>query len=395
MLLKAALIIKGTDSLPIHGGCIAIEQDTIIAVGKAADFATSEVEQAIDYPSCTILPGLIDCHVHLFLEGISDVKIRQQRWKETSDLTLLRARENLKRALSKGVTTVRDLGGPYGISSIMQQAIKKKIFAGPRILTCNRAISITGGHFHYAGGREADGPAEIIKAVREQIKAGAECIKLMMTGMVNFQTENAGIIELTAEETQAAVTESRRFHCPVSVHANGIQGVRQALTAGVQTIEHGALLDEATIDLLSQSTIYWTPTLTPFLQMLNYSKKHNTPALPKDGLERVYTAHSKAVKRGIAAGAKIIAGTDAGALGVQHGDIWQEIALFVSLGMQPLQAIAAATGAAAKVLGISDHTGTISAGKNADILVVQGNPLKNMQFLQNIVQVYKDGVSVN
>lgn len=395
MLIKANLIIDGTGSLPIHDGCIAVEQSTITAVGKVSDFATSEVEQAVDYSACTILPGLIDCHVHLFLEGISDVKVRQQRWKETREITLLRARENLERTLQKGVTTVRDLGGPYGISSIFQQAVKKKVFTGPRILTCNQTISITGGHFHYAGGREADGPAEMVKAVREQVKSGAECIKLMMTGMVNFQTENAGAVEFSAEEIQAAVIEARRFNRPVSVHANGIQGVRQALAAGVQTIEHGALLDEATTDLLSQSPVYWAPTLTPFLQMLNYSKKHTFPTLPESGLERVYAEHSNAVKRGIAAGGRIIAGTDAGALGVQHGDVWQELALFVTLGMPPLQAIAAATGLAAKVLGISDHTGTIGVGKTADIIVIQGNPLENIHFLRNIIQVYKDGVGIN
>ncbi len=395
MLIKTDLIIDGTGSRPLHGGCIAIEQSTIIAVGKVSDFAASEVEQAVDYSACTVLPGLIDCHVHLFLQGICDVKARGQRWQELREITLLRARENLKRTLSKGVTTVRDLGGPYGISLILQQAIKKAVLTGPQILTCNQAISITGGHFHYAGGREADGPAEMVKAVREQVKAGADCIKLMLTGMVNFQTENAGVVELAAEETQAAVIEARRFNRSVSVHANGIQGVRQALAAGVQTIEHGALLDEATTDLLSQSPVYWTPTLTPFRQMLNYSKNHTSPTLPEAGLARVYTEHLKTVKRGIARGAKIIAGTDAGALGVQHGDVWQEVALFVTLGMPPLQAIAAATGLAAMALGISDHTGTIRVGKNADLLVIQGNPLEDIQLLQNIIQVYKDGIAVN
>ena len=394
MLIKVGLIIDGTGSLPIHNGCIAVEHNTIIACGKISDFAASEVEQAVDYSAYTILPGLIDCHVHLFLEGISDETVREQRWKEPREITLLRARENLNRTLNKGVTTIRDLGGPYNISSILRQAVNKKMFAGPRILTCNQAISITGGHFHYAGGREADGPSEVIKAVREQIKAHADCIKVMLTGMVNFQTEKSGAVEFSVEETQAAVTEARRFNRQVSVHANGIQGVRQALAAGVHTIEHGALLDEATTDLLSHSQTYWSPTLTPFLQMLNYSKEHVSRTLPQSGLERVYIQHCQAVKRGIAAGARIIVGTDAGALGVQHGDLWQELALFVDLGMPPLEAIAAATSLAAKVLDISDHTGTIAVGKAADMIVIQGNPLKNMQYLQNIIQVYKAGVGI-
>lgn len=394
MLIKTGLLIDGTGSPPQTGYYIALENGKIAAIGRETDFTKCQVSQATDYSAYTVLPGLIDSHVHLFLEGISDSKIREQRWRETKELTLLRAVNNLNISLRKGVTTVRDLGGPSKIATTLKRAIKEKVITGPRILTCNQSISITGGHFHYAGGREADGPTEIIKAIREQVKLGADCIKIMLTGCVNFQTENAGVIEFSMEELCAAVTEAQRFNRLVSVHANGIDGIRQALVAGVETIEHGALLDEETTDLLSHSPGYWIPTLTPFFQMLHYSKEHPTNTLPEAGLEKVYTDHCAMVKRGIEAGANIIAGTDAGSLGVQHGDLWQELALFATLGMTPLQAIASATGLAAKAIGIGEHTGIIAPGKNADLLIIQGNPLDNMQYLRNIIQVYKDGIGI-
>lgn len=394
MLIKVGLLIDGTGFPPQHDRYLDIEKGKIAAVGCEADFAADQVGQAVDYSSYTVLPGLIDAHVHLFLEGITEAKIREQRWREPKEVTLLRAAKNLELTLRKGVTTVRDLAGPDGMSVTLQQAVSKKILFGPRVLTCNRAISVTGGHFYYAGGREADGPAEIAKAVREQIKAGAECIKIMMTGSVNFRTENAGAVEFSAEEIQAAVTEAERFNRPVSVHANGVQGVRRALAAGVQSVEHGALLDDETTDILCGSSAYWVPTITPFVQMLNYSRGRSTVNLPETGLERVYARHCAMVKRGIEAGAKIVAGTDAGALGVEHGDVWQEIALLAALGMPPIRAIAAGTGLAAQMLGVGEGTGIVAVGKKADLLVIDGNPLADMQSLRNIVQVYKDGDKV-
>jgi len=394
MLLRAGMLVDGTGGQPQYDCYIAVDGDNITAVGRETDFSSALVGQALDYSAYCLLPGLIDSHVHLFLEGIADPKERQGRWKENRDITLLRAAQNLGLTIRQGVTTVRDLAGPHGIGLALKQAVNANVLSGPGILTCNQGISVTGGHFHYAGGREADGALEIAQAVREQVQAGADCIKLMLTGCVNFQTEDAGAVELSETELTAAVAEAERHNRLVSVHANGIAGVRQALSAGVRTIEHGALLDEATTDLLSSSQTYWTPTLTPFFQMLNYSKQYVSSSLPTAGLERVYSKHCAMLRRAIAAGAKIIAGTDAGSQGVQHGDLWQELALLAQLGMAPLQAIASATGLAAKAAGISNDIGSIAAGQKADLLVIEGNPLDDIQCLRNVVQVYKKGIAI-
>lgn len=393
MLFRAGMLIDGTGAPPMRDCFLSIEGGRVAAVGRQADFAAGAVAAAVDYSACAILPGLIDCHVHLFLEGIADMKVRGERWRDPAEITLLRAAKNTEAALRKGVTTVRDLGGPAGIATILKKAVAENVLAGPRILTCHRAISAPGGHFHYAGGREASGPTEVGRAVREQLKAGADVIKLMVTGMVNFRSESAGAIELGGLEVQAAVREAGRFARPVSVHANGSEGVKQAVAAGARTLEHGALLDAATVDLLAASGVYWVPTLTPFRRMLDYGTGHTVAALPPSGLQRVYDSHRAMVGRAIAAGARVVAGTDAGSFDVRHGEVWQEVALFVESGMPPLKAIAAATGLAAEAVGLAD-AGTIAAGKRADFIVVAGNPLADMTLLGKVAHVYKDGVKI-
>ncbi|MDT8902562.1 amidohydrolase family protein [Anaeroselena agilis] len=392
MLIKAGLLLDGSGAPPCYDRFIAVENGKIAAVGGEDDFAVEQVERAVDYSPYTVLPGLIDCHVHLFLEGIADMETRRCRWREGREIMLFRAARNLELTLRKGVTTVRDLGGPYGIATTLKQAVGKKVLPGPRVLTCHRSISVPGGHFHYAGGREASGPEEIAKAVREQTEAGADCVKLMATGLVDFRTGKAGAPELTKEDIESAVAEARRVGSSVSVHANGADGVQRALIAQADTIEHGILMGEKTLDLFDGSSAYWVPTLSPLRQMLACGPAN--PAQPEVGLERIYSGHCALVRRGIDAGADIIAGTDAGSLGVAHGEVWQELALFTALGMSPPDAVQAATGRAAKAIGVSDVTGTVEPGKNADLLVVRGNPLRNMSFLRNVIQVYKDGESI-
>jgi imidazolonepropionase-like amidohydrolase len=394
MLIKVGILIDGTGRRPQADMYVEVDNGRIKAVGRSADFAADAVLQAVDFSQQTVLPGLIDTHVHLFLEGIYDLQERGRRWQEDKEFTIVRGVKNLEMTLRKGVTTVRDLGGPYAISSFLKKAVRRQVLEGSRIWTANRAISITGGHFNYAGGREADGPAAMVKAVREQVKEGADCIKVMMTGCVNFQKENAGIVELTVAETEALVNEAHRMGKHVAVHANGVDGVRQALAAGVQTLEHGALLDERAVDELAASSACWIPTLLPFRRMLDYSCEYKAVTLPQVGLENVYYSHQAMVRRGIAAGAKIVAGTDAGALGVEHGDLWWELALLVEAGLAPLTAISAATSLAAEAIGLEDEVGRLVAGKQADILVVEGNPLEDISCLRNVRQVYKAGVAV-
>ncbi|HWR05645.1 amidohydrolase family protein [Sporomusa sp.] len=391
MLIKAGLLIDGTGK-PAQAACyLAVKDGFIAGVGKAQDFAADQVAAALDYSEFTIMPGLIDPHVHLFLEGISDLKARTLRWKEDKDITLVRAVKNLSQTLKQGVTTVRDLGGSYGINSLLKKAVNQKVVTGPRVLNACQAISITGGHFHYAGGREADGPEEMIKAVREQAKAGADCIKIMMTGCVNFVRQDAGIVELSLDEAQAVANEGRRLNKPLAAHANGVDGVRQALAIRVTTLEHGALIDEDTADLIASSGVYWIPTLVPFERMLAYGRKYQTKTLPPDGIEAVYSRHQAMIVRAYHAGAKIVAGTDAGALGVEHGDVWREIYLLVECGLPPAAALRAATGLAAEAIGAGKELGTLEAGKRADLLVLAGNPLTDITCIRKLVRVFKDG----
>ncbi|QDR80154.1 metal-dependent hydrolase family protein [Sporomusa termitida] len=391
MLIKTGLLIDGTGRDAQAACYLAVKDGFIAGIGKAEDFAVDQVNAAVDYSTCTVMPGLLDPHVHLFLEGISDLRTRSLRWKEDKDITLIRAVRNLALTLSKGVTTVRDLGGPYGVNSLLKKAVRQKVAPGPGVLSACQAISVTGGHFHYAGGREADGPGEMLKAVREQAKAGADCIKIMMTGCVNFVRQDAGIVELSPAEAQAAANEAQHLQKPLAAHANGVAGVRQALTIGVTTLEHGALIDEATADLIAEKGVYWIPTLVPFERMLAYGRQHQTRTLPPDGIEAVYCRHQAMVRRAYQAGAKIVAGTDAGALGVEHGDVWREICLLVECGLPPLAALRAATGLAAEAMGLGQELGTLETGKKADFLILAGNPLIDITSIRNIVKVVKEG----
>lgn len=390
-LLKTGLLIDGTGRAPQAACYLALENGYIAGVGKADDFAVALVEAAVDYSQYTVMPGLIDPHVHLFLEGISDVKARTLRWQEDKETTLLRAVNNLGRTLRQGVTTVRDLGGPFGINVFLKKAVKQGIINGPEVLTACQAISITGGHFHYAGGREADGPEEMVKAVREQARNNADCIKIMMTGSVNFIRQDAGVVELSLAETQAAAAEARHLKKAVAVHANGNDGVRQAIAAGVTTIEHGALIDEATADIIAGSGVYWIPTLVPFERMWAYGRSHKTKTMPAQGIEAVYLKHQAMVMRAYQNGARIVAGTDAGALGVGHGDMWREVSLLVECGLPTAAAIYAATGLSAQAIGMEQEIGTVAAGKKADLLLLAGNPLADINCLKNVVQVFKAG----
>ncbi|BBB89722.1 MAG TPA: amidohydrolase family protein [Methylomusa anaerophila] len=391
MLVKAGLLIDGTGNEPQADACFAVEKGRIIAIGRIRDFSSEQVANAVDYSGFTVLPGLIDTHVHLFLEGIFDLKERSLRWKDEKDITLIRAVKNIARTIQHGVTTIRDLGGPHNINTVLKQAVRRSVISGPRVLTCNRAISITGGHFHYAGGREADGAEEMVKAVREQARAGADCIKVMMTGCVDFNRQDAGTVELSRIEAEMLFKEASKLGKPVAVHANGIEGVRQALACGATTVEHGALLKEETVEEIVRSSAYWIPTLIPFQRMLDYSEEYNTKSLPYDGIHTVYARHREMVGRAAKMGARIVAGTDAGALGVEHGDLWWEISLLIECGLSAGAAIHAATGLAAQAIGIADEVGTLEVGKRADFIVVNGNPLQEIKNLNKINKVYKDG----
>ncbi|MDR1702271.1 MAG: amidohydrolase family protein [Sporomusaceae bacterium] len=394
-LFRAGFFIDGTGCEVKRDVYFAVAGGRIGDIGRRDDFAAADAEAAADFSEYSVLPGLIDGHAHLFMEGVFDLKERSRRRKEEGkDETLIRGLNNFARARQNGVTTVRDLGGSFAIGSVLKKAAAQKMISGVRVLTAHQAISITGGHFYYAGGREADGAAEVVKAVREQVKKNADLIKFMLTGCVNFVREDAGFVEYSPPETEALIKEAHALGRKVAVHANGVKGVRQALSLGVDTLEHGALLDEETVDLVCEKEVYWLPTLLPFQRMLDYSLLHEVPSLPRAGLESVYHRHLAMVARAVKNQAKIVAGTDAGALGVEHGDVWRELALLVKCGMKNTDAVRAATSLAAEALGISHDTGSLTPGKRADFIAVSGNAAADITCLQQVKTVFQNGSCV-
>ena len=389
-VIKAGAVFTGDEE--INEPCyILVEQGLIKDIILVRNSALPE-GRLIDLSDLYVLPGLIDCHVHLFMEGIFDMPERGRRWKETREITLLRAAENLERTIKSGVTTVRDLGCPPQMTAVLAEAIKKKIVLAPDLLRAGQAISITGGHFYYSGNYQADGAEEVRKAVRVLCREKVQVIKLMLTGCVNFVLQNAGAVEFTQEEIVTAVEEAHRLGRKAAVHVNGKEGVKLALDSGADTIEHGALLDDDIIDYLTEKDFYWIPTLIPFQRMYDYGVEYDYAAFPPEKVAAVYEKHYSTVRKAFAAGVKIAVGTDAGSLGVLHGDVLSEIKLLKQYGgLKPKEALQAATKWAAEALGVEESRGTLAIGKKADIIGVKKNPLADLDSLREIAFVCHSG----
>lgn len=389
-IIKVGSVFTGDKE--INEPCyIVVERGLIKDIVLVRNSALPE-GKLIDLSDLYILPGLIDCHVHLFMEGIFDMAERAERWKEVWEITLLRAAKNLERTIKSGVTTVRDLGCPSKITAVLSEVVKKKIILAPDVLRAGQAISITGGHFYYSGNYQADGIEEIRKAVRVLCREKVQVIKLMLTGCVNFVLQNAGAVEFTREEVITAIEEAHRLGKKVAVHVNGEEGVKLALDCGADTIEHGALLDEDIIDYLTEKDFYWIPTLIPFQKMYDYGVEYDYAAFPPENIAAIYEKHYLTVRKAFEAGVKIAVGTDAGSLGVLHGDVLSEIKLLNQYGgLNQKEALQAATKWAAEALGLKESRGTLAVGKKADIIGVKKNPLSDLDNLKEIVFVCHNG----
>lgn len=350
----------------------------------------------LDFSDLILLPGLIDCHVHLFMEGIYDMGTRTKRWKEGRELTLLRAAKNLEQTLRSGVTTIRDLGGPEKLVGVLNQGVKEGVLSGSRVIRAGQAICITGGHFYYGGNYQADGVEELRKAVRVLCKEKVQVVKIMLTGCVNFVKQDAGFVEFTRKETEAIIHEAHRLGRKVAVHVNGEAGVRLALEAGADTIEHGALLQESCIEWMKEKLFYWVPTLIPFQRMYDYGRDYHYPAFPVEKVAEIYGQHQRVVSKAREAGMKIVAGTDAGALGVAHGNLAGEMSLLKKYGgFTAQEAILAGTLWAAEALGLEKEIGSLEVGKKADIIGVRENPLQDIDRIKQVAAVWKDGQLVH
>lgn len=399
-IFKNALLIDGNGAEPLDEGCIVIDGAHIVYAGRTDHQVLEKYPHsaATDLKGLTLMPGLIDTHVHLSLHG--SPTYFNEMIMESPSLAALKAVKKVNRIIESGFTTIRTMGEKGQIDIAVKTAVENGDIPGPRIRTSGLCLTITGGHgdmfpahVRIQGmGRIVDGPVETRKAAREQIKAGADNIKLMATGG-GMSPGPPTVAQLTIEEMRAAVEEAVKYGKTTAAHAIGAEGIKNALKAGVRTIEHGSFLDAKGIDLLLAKDAYLVPTLAAF-KTIKYGKEGGVPEYTIEKVQYFQTAHTKNLKKAMAAGVKIVVGTDAGTPFNYHGESAYELECLVANGFTAMQAIQAATKTAAEALMLKD-LGTLESGKVADFIVVQGNPLEDIKILQDVTKikmVYKAGM---
>lgn len=395
--VKAGRILDVRTGNYLTDQTIWIEGDRIKAVGKSSEIQRQIPASAkiIDLSNATVLPGLIDCHVHLtmspYLAGPAGLRISYPRE------ALIGAR-NARVTLEAGFTTVRNVAA-HGYSDIaLRDAINAGDVPGPRMLASGPALSITGGHadenylapqFEFSEEGVADGVDAVIHKVRENIKYGADVIKFMATGGVLSQGDNPALAQYSPEEMKAIVDTAHGLGRRVAAHAHGALGIKYAVLAGVDSVEHGSYINDEDIQLMKERGTYLVPTV--YLQDW-LSQNMRSLGLTENMIEKAQTVLPIAQKNeshAFKSGVKIAFGTDAAVY--PHGLNAHEFGKMVDMGLPPLQAIQAATVNAADLLGWSDRVGTIEAGKFADIVAVDGDPVGNVHVLENVRFVMKGG----
>ncbi len=375
---------------------IVIEGNRIAAAGPRVGVPAGA--EVIDLGRMTVLPGLIDCHTHLTFDpnqaGYSSLGISIPRGALTGA-------KNARLTLEAGFTTVRNVGAAGYADIALRDAINAGDVPGPRILASGPALGITGGHcddtllapqYHHAEEGVADGVPAVMQKTREVIKYGADVIKICATGGVLSLGDDPRASQYTLEEMKAIVGEAHRLGRKVAAHAHGGDGIKLAVQAGVDSIEHGSYIDDEGIRMMKEHGTYLVPTL--YLQdwFLENYQSLEVPAPMVAKAREVFPSARKNIARAFAQGVPVAFGTDAAVY--PHGLNGRELAVYVSLGMTPLQAIQTATVQASKLLGWEDRIGAVDPGKLADLIAVEGDPVKDVSELTRVRFVMKDGAVV-
>ncbi|ADG11361.1 amidohydrolase family protein [Caulobacter segnis] len=397
ILLKPARVWTAEDAGPPHAGwAVLVKDDKIAAVGPLASIDATGAE-VIDLPGATVIPGLMDLHSHLFLHPYNETSWDDQVLKESPITRTLRAGVQAKATLEAGFTTLRDLGteGVGAADAPLKKAINEGLIPGPRLFVATKAIVATGAYgparrnFNPEaeipqGAQEASGVPEVIKAVREQAGAGADWIKVYADYRVGPDGSTQPTFSL--EELKALVDTAHSSGRPVSAHASSDEGMRRAVLAGVDTIEHGYGGSEATFKLMAEKGVVFFPTLTAVESTSTYFGGYvagQTP--PTAAMRNADRAFKLALKSGVTIGM----GSDVGVF--RHGDNARELALMVKAGMTPVQALLAATAIDAKTLGRGETLGQLKPGYLADIVAVTGDPTQAIEATRSVVLVVKGG----
>ncbi|WP_077328653.1 metal-dependent hydrolase family protein [Virgibacillus siamensis] len=402
-IIKNGLLIDGNGGEPKQQALVAIEGNKIVYAGAEEGYTVSGDESIVDAKGGTILPGIIDSHVHMMMEFAPIA----QRLETPFSFMYFQAAQYLKNTLHAGVTSVRDaLGTDLGV----KKAVEEGLISGPRLQLSINALTITGGHgdgYTVSGSVQdllpsgypgmphgkCDGVEEVRKKTREMLRAGAEVIKVHATGGVLSATDHPEFTQFSPEELQTIVQEGKfRKGVKVMAHAQGAEGIKNAVKAGVHSIEHGIFLDDEAIEMMLENGTFLVPTLLAPVAVLETANEKGMPDTAVEKSKEVIEYHKASIAKAHEAGVKIAMGTDAGVM--KHGTNLRELGLMTDIGMTPMESIVASTKTAAECLGWESDIGTLEEGKLADVVVVQGNPLDDIHALADndtIQVVVKNG----
>lgn len=397
-IIKNANLIDGLSNEPVGGVNVLIENGSIAEIGPDVDL--DGAGQTIDAEGKTVMPGMIDGHVHVQGPGgaIDRAVSRLAQATELIETTTLKSYVHANQDLAAGFTTIADMSARGYIGIALRDAIDSGLVEGPRLRACGQGLCITGGHMDGTRWRPevtfsdrtgvADSPWEFRRATRHQIKMGADCIKINICSGAHANRHTPEVPfwqEMTFEEMKAVCGEAHKAHLRVFCHSSGGQGITDAILAGVDSLEHAHWITDEQANLMAEHGVYYVPTFTVVIRGLEQRKAQGITG-DRGYLEKAIDVKYQSLERVRKAGAKVAVGTDAGFV-VCHGENARELEAFVDGGMTPMEAIMAATSVGADHLDMGDLIGTVKAGKFADLVVVDSDPLEDISILQDLERI--------
>jgi imidazolonepropionase-like amidohydrolase len=398
-IIHSGKLIDGVSENPKSVFSIIVEKDKIVDVVEGY-LDPGKGDKAIDLNSYTVLPGLMDMHVHL--SGESNPKKYLERFTMDLDDYAYQSISYAKKTLMAGFTTVRDLGGP--INNSLRDAIEKGLVVGPRIFSSGNALATTGGHadptngmkFEFAGDPGpkqgvVNGLEDARKAVRQQYKNGADLIKITATGGVLSVAKSGENPQFKEDEIREIVETASDYNMHVAAHAHGSEGMKRAILAGVRSIEHGTLMDQEVMGLMIKKNTYYVPTISAGEFVAEKAQIDGYyPEIVRPKAKKIGPQLKNTFKKAYLAGVKIAFGTDSGVS--YHGENAKEFRYMVEAGMSPMEAIVSATKTASELLEKEESLGTVEKGKVADIIATECDPLENIDCMEKVVFVMKNGI---
>jgi len=396
ILIRGGLLLAGTGREPLSGGALLIEGKYIMAAGPEREVAAPAGAEIIDAGGALIMPGMFNLHDHISRKSLRrpkpGVSFRVQGAKlmaEPVEYLALHSARNALDELQSGVTTIRDFG-LAGYSNIaLRRAIDEGLVTGPRFLVCGKPLCITGGHT-WTWAREADGVDEVLQAVREQIRAGADCIKFMASGgLAHFPDEDPDVVEFNLDELQAGVFEAHKFRKPCAAHCYATMAIKNAVRAGIDSVEHGVYLDEEAIDLMLEHGTSMVPTISGLAFLQRQHRSLGMVDLADEIATRVLGPQMSSIRAAWEAGIPIGVGSDSAGEVVEEMELLQEAA-----GLTAPQCLEAATRVSAGIAGLGDQLGTLEPGKLADVVLMDAAAVDDISKARNVQLVIKEGKPV-